>query len=145
MAIRVEVDDVPKNAPKIKAREEEVYLPGMAEDDPPYIFNVTGIKPILLARRKARRLSPGDAAELLEQAQEEWLRDGFGAEDWEEIQARLEDPEDILTDFHIAYLSEQLLKEDSDRPTTSSNAASRRRRARQLQAAQSTKELTSED
>lgn len=145
MAIRVAIDDAPKNAPKLTARDEPVYLPGMAEDDEPYIFHLTGIKPILIARRRARGLPANEAIEMMELAQEEWLQEGFGNEDWEEIQARLDDPKDVLNDFHIEYVVEQLLQEGGDRPTTSSNAASRRRRARQAQAAQSTKESTSEN
>lgn len=145
MAIRVEEDFAPKDAPQITAREEEVYLPGMSDDEPPYIFNVSGIKPILLARRRSRGMSPLAAAEVLEQAQEEWLAKGFGPEDWAEIQARLDDPDDVLNDFHLAWLAEHLLQKDADRPTTSSNAASRKRRARQAQAAPSPKASTSDD
>jgi hypothetical protein len=145
VAIRVHEDASPKDAPQVEAREEEVYLPGMSDDDEPYIFEVTGIKPILLARRRTRHMKPIEAAMALEDAQEAWLAKGFGKEDWAEIQARLDDPDDILNDFHLAWLAEQLLGKDSGRPTTSSNAASRKRRARQSRAAQSPKESTSED
>lgn len=145
MAIRVHEDALPKDAPQIEERNEEVYLPGMADDDPPYIFHVSGIKPILLARRRVRGMKPIEAAEALEQAQEKWLATGFGEEDWAEIQARLDDPDDVLNDFHLAWLAEQLLGQDSKRPTTSSNAASRKRRARQSQAAPSPKVSTSDD
>jgi hypothetical protein len=124
MAIRIKADDRVSKA----TGDEEVYLPGAvkgADDEGPYEFTFPRVGRLIRLQRRLRGLNVMDAAAVEVEGVLDWLAAGFGPEAWEHISERLTDDGDLLDDEHMIKLFQLLNEGDTDRPTTSSNGASR--------------------
>lgn len=141
MAISVSPDARMQGKEDMTGVVEEIYLPGPngePDGEGPYQFEIPRMGKILKAQRKLTSMK--DVATILEtgRASTEWLAQGFGPEAWAHIVSRMDDDDDILDDEHMQWLFTALTKEDTGRPTTSSNGASRQPWKRPSGAAPST-------
>lgn len=115
------------------ALAEEVWL----GDDGPFDFYPPKIGKLMKTFRRIGTSNESESGGLMLQAQWDWLERGFGEEDWEHIEARLDDDDDPLDFPHIQKLFEDLLAVAAGRPTISPGASSPKRQAKRRQAARS--------
>ena len=136
MAIRVAADD---RVSEVRG-DEEVYLPGPvkgADEEGPYEFTYPRIGKLIRMQRRLKGMNMAEAAGEEIDGMLQWLAAGFGPDAWRHISARLErsddaalldtEPEkyDLLDEEHMAKLFQLLNENNTGRPTTSSNGASR--------------------
>lgn len=124
MAIRVAADD------RVSAvvGDEEVYLPGPvkgADEEGPFEFVFPRIGKLIRMQRRLKGLNMAEAAGEEIDGMLQWLAAGFGPDAWQHIDARLSNDDDLLDEEHMAKLFQLLNENNTGRPTTSSNGASR--------------------
>lgn len=119
MALQINTDARPDEV-------EEVFF----GDDGPYEFVTPKIAPLIAAMRKLQYDQSDEAGMVALEAQDRWLRNGFGEEQWERIQERLDDDDDPLDFWHLEQVFEALFQQVSGRPPTSPGGLSRTSRTR---------------
>lgn len=149
MSVRISADERIS-----EADSEEVWLPGRRPGDPdegPYQFEYPRLGKIMATGRRIASVDMSDVEAqgraVLQEMQEQfrWLAKGFGPDAWAHIQRRLNDegdeetgdPGDVLDDEHMILLFQKLNTKQTQRPTTSSNGASRQPWERPVTAAPS--------
>lgn len=128
MAIKVSANARMQGMEGQEGATEEIYLPGPngePDAEGPYEFAYPRMGRILRMQRTLTSLDDIGAVLESSRATTAWMAQGFGADAWEHITARLDDDNDILDDEHIQWLFVQLQKSHTGRPTTSSNGAAR--------------------
>lgn len=124
MAIRIDADA------RITDRrpDEDVYLPGPTPEDEaegPFPFTYPRVGSLISAQRRLKDMSQVEAASAELDSMLDWVRDGFAPDAWEHIDARVNDPADLLDHEHLVKLYYLLNENSTGRPTSSSSGASR--------------------
>lgn len=113
MVVKVNTDPRPDEI-------EEVWL----GDDGPYEFVTPKVAPLIAAMRKMRTMSEEEAGYSSLDAQDRWMKKGFGPDQWARIQKRLDDEDDPLDFDHIMQVFEAIFETVTGRPPTSLGGSS---------------------
>jgi hypothetical protein len=99
------------------ARPDEIEEIWFGEDGP-YEFTSPKIAPLLAAMRKMQGSAEDASGIMALDAQEKWLEQGFGPDQWKRLQARIEDENDLLDSWHLIQVFEALFEKVAGRPPT---------------------------
>jgi len=88
-----------------------------------YEFRVPKVAGILFALMHIRNLPENEREAYMIYEQVEWLKKGLGAEQWELIEGRLKDDDDILDFPDLSNSTLGLVGEVAGRPPTSSTVS----------------------